>query len=236
MGLIPAHAGKTVGQYTRRTGVPAHPRSRGENADSIRSIRPVGGSSPLTRGKHNSHNCRPDRHRLIPAHAGKTFDAACHVVHRAAHPRSRGENNCPTDGTSPFSGSSPLTRGKRRHRRRRPSDTRLIPAHAGKTPPRPMRSAAEQAHPRSRGENSAARSVSSVPIGSSPLTRGKRFELQESREDTGLIPAHAGKTAESARPACRAPAHPRSRGENLVLAAFRDEHDGSSPLTRGKPP
>ena len=152
----------------------AHPRSRGENEIQTHLSEVDGGSSPLTRGKPSSCTLRPRTARLIPAHAGKTFDAACHVVHRAAHPRSRGENNCPTDGTSPFSGSSPLTRGKRRHRRRRPSDTRLIPAHAGKTPPRPMRSAAEQAHPRSRGENASSCKNRAKTLGSSPLTRGKQ--------------------------------------------------------------
>ena len=50
--LIPAHAGKTQVGVRVRAICAAHPRSRGENADSIRSISPVGGSSPLTRGKH----------------------------------------------------------------------------------------------------------------------------------------------------------------------------------------
>ena len=50
-GLIPAHAGKTVGQCTRRTGVPAHPRSRGENRLMHWPTRSVMGSSRLTRGK-----------------------------------------------------------------------------------------------------------------------------------------------------------------------------------------
>ena len=49
--LIPAHAGKTPIVLHVHRSQAAHPRSRGENADSIRSISPVGGSSPLTRGK-----------------------------------------------------------------------------------------------------------------------------------------------------------------------------------------
>ena len=69
------------------------------------------------------------------------------------------------------------------------------------------------AHPRSRGENTWL------------LPRGQRARL---------IPAHAGKTAESARPACRAPAHPRSRGENRWTARCLASGRGSSPLTRGK--
>ena len=49
--LIPAHAGKTIPRWRCRRGVTAHPRSRGENADSDVSVEPLNGSSPLTRGK-----------------------------------------------------------------------------------------------------------------------------------------------------------------------------------------
>ena len=70
--------------------------------------------------------------------------------------------------------------------------------------------------------------------GSSPLTRGKLREVQEWREDQGLIPAHAGKTHWLPGPRNLTKAHPRSRGENV---AGRDDDvaaGGSSPLTRGK--
>ena len=56
LGLIPAHAGKTT---TRKRGTPvewAHPRSRGENAPMATTARPMGGSSPLTRGKRHRRN------------------------------------------------------------------------------------------------------------------------------------------------------------------------------------
>ena len=49
--LIPAHAGKTHGQYFGSSGVPAHPRSRGENFERYASKGSERGSSPLTRGK-----------------------------------------------------------------------------------------------------------------------------------------------------------------------------------------
>ena len=50
-GLIPAHAGKTAVRRGGGHGVPAHPRSRGEN-DQVGMTPPGGaGSSPLTRGK-----------------------------------------------------------------------------------------------------------------------------------------------------------------------------------------
>ena len=51
--------------------------------------------------------------------------------------------------------------------------------------------------------------------GSSPLTRGKLFELRAQQCAEWLIPAHAGKT--------------------LGVSGQVADHGGSSPLTRGKP-
>ena len=50
-GLIPAHAGKTIGVIGFICGSPAHPRSRGENHAGVTSPQTLAGSSPLTRGK-----------------------------------------------------------------------------------------------------------------------------------------------------------------------------------------
>ena len=49
-----------------------------------------------------------------------------------------------------------------------------------------------------------------------------------------LIPAHAGKTEQPPNRPQPAPAHPRSRGENVAGVIEGDRHCGSSPLTRGK--
>ena len=91
-GLIPAHAGKTVNQSTRRPPSAAHPRSRGENRQSRHSNALTGGSSPLTRGKHVAHRVERREIGLIPAHAGKTRDGVLKSMSIGAHPRSRGEN------------------------------------------------------------------------------------------------------------------------------------------------
>ena len=71
-GLIPAHAGKTRCSGRRRPVRGAHPRSRGENSDSMSPVLDVGGSSPLTRGKPQIRAQIVNQARLIPAHAGKT--------------------------------------------------------------------------------------------------------------------------------------------------------------------
>ena len=114
LGLIPAHAGKTRRGGLHLRGAGAHPRSRGENDVKTGSGLPVLGSSPLTRGKHDEAARARERPGLIPAHAGKTDSPRCGVGAGWAHPRSRGENVRVGDGYGRSSGSSPLTRGKRR--------------------------------------------------------------------------------------------------------------------------
>ena len=155
----------------------------------------------------------------------------------------------------PFSGSSPLTRGKRwtvSHTRRKAGSSPLtrgkrgdapacaaffglIPAHAGKTSYFADVRKAGQAHPRSRGENAALDEEGAGVEGSSPLTRGKPGDTVPRSPNTGLIPAHAGKTRRASSCGLTTAAHPRSRGENGLGRGRAGRQRGSSPLTRGKP-
>ena len=172
----------------------AHPRSRGENQSFFDLAVNGNGSSPLTRGKPSGAFCSAPRSGLIPAHAGKTTDAAHQTVSSQAHPRSRGENHRRSAPNGVKSGSSPLTRGKPTICMRGGVVQRLIPAHAGKTPPRSAGLTGAWAHPRSRGENQAVTVTVPADAGSSPLTRGKPDPPGGGRPRCGLIPAHAGKT------------------------------------------
>ena len=92
VGLIPAHAGKTVECARNGCVREAHPRSRGENWSLTDFGILTSGSSPLTRGKHRPPPSRSVRARLIPAHAGKTYPHPENASYPPAHPRSRGEN------------------------------------------------------------------------------------------------------------------------------------------------
>ena len=136
---------------------------------------------------------------------------------------------------SPLYGSSPLTRGKHPAEDVRLAPVRLIPAHAGKTPPQDPSQADRPAHPRSRGENAYANKLNKHGAGSSPLTRGKRGQERGCYFVEGLIPAHAGKTVFGWHLTNTCTAHPRSRGENSFPCQSRFTGIGSSPLTRGKP-
>ena len=112
---------------------------------------------------------------------------------------------------------------------------RLIPAHAGKTRFGAPQARSAGAHPRSCGENAPGIASASWFQGSSPRTRGKHAPVGEGFFFPGLIPAHAGKTGTASSRSSRPRAHPRSRGENSVVALAYLARRGSSPLTRGKP-
>ena len=70
--LIPAHAGSTSRWSSRSAPARAHPRSRGEHANSGPRGSPESGSSPLTRGAPMYALMVGPRQGLIPAHAGST--------------------------------------------------------------------------------------------------------------------------------------------------------------------
>ena len=192
------------------------------------------GSSPLTRGKPADAIRRPQVPGLIPAHAGKTNCSELRRWRNWAHPRSRGENFVSFALCRVQVGSSPLTRGKPFARVAPPAPPGLIPAHAGKTRGRRGHSCCGWAHPRSRGENRAARRVAFADVGSSPLTRGKPLPRGLNVRPDGLIPAHAGKTCRHDLNSHVPRAHPRSRGENIQTTVQTVAGWGSSPLTRGK--
>ena len=176
-GLIPAHAGKTH--------------------LAVRLASEMGGSSPLTRGKRRTWLPEGRRLGLIPAHAGKTVVPPVVGEASRAHPRSRGENRRRRGQSTWERGSSPLTRGKPCRIPHAAPRAGLIPAHAGKTEAARQAGIPTGAHPRSRGENHSRQCVGVGAMGSSPLTRGKQCKTQHMPRSPGLIPAHAGKTANS---------------------------------------
>ena len=76
------------------------------------------------------------------------------------------------------------------------------------------------AHPRSRGENFVADYAAFKAWGSSPLTRGKPLSCNRESVSVRLIPAHAGKTSPHASISRAMRAHPRSRGENVLVSVM----------------
>ena len=175
------------------------------------------GSSPRMRGKLGVGGGGEPWLGLIPAHAGKTSDASGDAQQPPAHPRACGENPSFWRRLRLIPGSSPRMRGKRgRHGPQRPR-RRLIPAHAGKTPTLTVCSVSQRAHPRACGENMISCVLWLVAPGSSPRMRGKRSPSRPGWRDSGLIPAHAGKTRQALQGGSGQPAHPRACGENPLF-------------------
>ena len=131
------------------------------------------------------------------------------------------------------SGSSPLARGTLVCESFASAPTGLIPARAGNTRRKAHTRSCTRAHPRSRGEHLARRRVAISAGGSSPLARGTRRGNSLRARRVGLIPARAGNTPLLNLPFSRVRAHPRSRGEHVLLVSRQNGKSGSSPLARG---
>ena len=110
-GFIPAGAGNTLVVIVYIRCNPVHPRWRGEHSDSVRSVSPDIGSSPLARGTRKYRFRHRFLFRFNPAGAGNTYPR-CGIAHpEPVHPRWRGEHNCVLPCAVCARGSSPLARG-----------------------------------------------------------------------------------------------------------------------------
>ena len=233
--IIPAHAGFTAHRDQRHGEPTDHPRTRGVYTHASLSGVTRWGSSPHTRGLHASSLPIHLYVGIIPAHAGFTQDPHPGRSCDPDHPRTRGVYlGCP-GVISPLSGSSPHTRGLRRHvigvtRRRR-----IIPAHAGFTPSGSSPVGATRDHPRTRGVYPHPPPSAGHGRGSSPHTRGLPSPTTQCRPRPRIIPAHAGFTPAHLRHCRYIPDHPRTRGVYRAGPQRGPARGGSSPHTRGLP-
>ena len=160
VGIIPAYAGSTS------CGPDVHPSP---------------GSSPHTRGAPLPQPVQRNGDRIIPAYAGSTAKRASKYPSTADHPRIRGEHALTAACRSRVEGSSPHTRGAPAARLRAAAGRRIIPAYAGSTVSLLSRARVEADHPRIRGEHHDHRCPAEVRRGSSPHTRGARFQPRRDR-------------------------------------------------------
>ena len=130
-------------------------------------------------------------------------------------------------------GSSPLARGTQDGPPPGPCRAGLIPARAGNTAVMKAWAVTWRAHPRSRGEHANSSTTKKFRRGSSPLARGTQEIIEDDKYCLGLIPARAGNTGYGFCGADHAWAHPRSRGEHLLIFEQGERGVGSSPLARG---
>ena len=115
------------------------------------------------------------------------------------------------------------------------SQSRLIPAGAGKTASGTLSASFSPAHPRRCGENYLFDTKTHEVPGSSPQVRGKLRLVEDSIGYVRLIPAGAGKTYFQRASQRQLAAHPRRCGENHERKEVKMDQNGSSPQVRGKP-
>ena len=125
-------------------------------------------------------------------------------------------------------------RGKRSSPAKRGSFLGLIPAHAGKTARFGRGDSRYRAQPRACGENLIGLGADLASMGSSPRMRGKPLGVVAACGQSGLIPAHAGKTCQVILLCVSSQAHPRACGENMAPRQPITLIMGSSPRMRGK--
>ena len=233
-GSSPRVRGKHRRRPPRSAVGAAHPRACGENADLVTPTGREKGSSPRVWGKRLRARHADPLRGLIPARAGKTCSWGPWTPAVRAHPRACGENAVGGGVFGGRWGSSPRVRGKPGVVEPGLALPRLIPARAGKTRNGSGLGCGPWAHPRACGENVERLGGSFETLGSSPRVRGKRDLGEAVGEDTGLIPARAGKTMALMLDMGQAPAHPRACGENLAQPVGAADEGGSSPRVRGK--
>ena len=130
------------------------------------------GSSPLTRGTHDTLLDLANYCRFIPAYAGNSRYVTRSRELLPVHPRLRGELTIRISMVICTSGSSPLTRGTL-------NDS-------------PYKALTRTVHPRLRGELFIVGVNVKSRVGSSPLTRGTPKRGAPVSGSGRFIPAYAG--------------------------------------------
>ena len=232
-GIIPAYAGSTFSPTRRRSRMADHPRIRGEHRRAVGDAYGTEGSSPHTRGALVAPDRCDGRGRIIPAYAGSTVTILQVVAGEWDHPRIRGEHYAVTIVVRDGQGSSPHTRGAPNLHPKNDNVRGIIPAYAGSTTGRRLAVWQGADHPRIRGEHIHPIVGFGFVPGSSPHTRGARFDGAGPRGGLGIIPAYAGSTGAGVGRRYPPRDHPRIRGEHQTGECRTGGQAGSSPHTRG---
>ena len=151
--IIPADAGSTYEDGDGDLWIRDHPRGCREHRSLMGCEPPTQGSSPRMRGAPHERLPVEQHAGIIPSDAGSTVHSHTFQLSHRDHPRRCGEHAHAADGQAFPPGSSPQMRGARylvgvdNHLKR------IIPADAGSTRSRCIRTACVPDHPRRCGEH-----------------------------------------------------------------------------------
>ena len=110
----------------------------------------------------------------------------------------------------------------------------LTPACAGTSSGPLCNGSMTRAHPRVRGDVTSTRTGRRSRMGSPPRARGRRPRFSAARSPPGLTPACAGTSPTSPGRATGCWAHPRVRGDVVILGESGLLGQGSPPRARGR--
>ena len=175
-----------------------HPRACGEHTLCDRAVPADDGSSPRLRGTRGISLTGRSNDRFIPAPAGNTLARLGNGAEKTVHPRACGEHWVGYGLPDQAGGSSPRLRGTRSVRLRADNFGRFIPAPAGNTPAKAVRTVCPPVHPRACGEHAVRSDLDNAVPGSSPRLRGTLWPAWEMGPRKRFIPAPAGNTAVAA--------------------------------------
>ena len=206
------------------------------------------------RGEHLGHRVRLARVlRFVPARARNTTTASTPDCPSSVHPRTRGEHATASYQGELDDGSFPPTWQTPEADALQAGQLRFIPAHVGNVCPASDRPRSSPVHPRTRGEDTRAKTWRSATMvhprtrgehgkpskalcgsdGSSPRTRGTRAPQEPVRAARRFIPAHAENTGSVRATTRPTTVHPRARGEHTEIYSNTGAADGSTPRTQG---
>ena len=109
----------------------------------------------------------------------------------------------------------------------------ITPAHAGNRGPHSREPGLRKDHPRTCGEQSRAFGSLSALTGSPPHMRGTVFPLPKISEHGRITPAHAGNSLCGLQDLASCQDHPRTCGEQQLVALLLQLVAGSPPHMRG---
>ncbi len=181
-----------MGERSKPSASPVHPRERGEQIQVTGSKSYLRGSSPRTRGTVLRLRDGARALRFIPANAGNSRALSKSSRSNPVHPRERGEQRSWYQSSRSQTGSSPRTRGTVLLFSNQSSRSRFIPANAGNRHISVKYACGNTVHPRERGEQVNAPQSCAATGGSSPRTRGTVVQEAGVIPLCRFIPANAG--------------------------------------------
>ena len=188
----------------------------GEKARRPRRGQAILGSPPRVRGKVGGVRCGGSAAGITPACAGKRWLEGKARRAEGDHPRVCGEKSRFQKPKATPPGSPPRVRGKVGAGQPTCNGRGITPACAGKSRSPKSKVFSIWDHPRVCGEKTVSPRKFLLTLGSPPRVRGKVFNSQPNRPESGITPACAGKSTSTHDWFNGWRDHPRVCGEKIL--------------------